>query len=125
MTGALPSDSERLDAALKEAERDSQAGVRTFLCSYATIDLAGVRFANPFIRGVRFSLATGLHVLAAHERRHLWQGWSVRRAGGGRAGRGLTEGVLRVLRSPRILEPLFRAYRLQHVRAGGAGGGHQ
>jgi len=28
---------------------------------------------NPFIRGVRFSLATGLHVIAAHERRHLWQ----------------------------------------------------
>jgi hypothetical protein len=29
---------------------------------------------------VRFSLATGLHVLAAHERRHLWQAWRVREA---------------------------------------------
>jgi hypothetical protein len=39
-----------------------------------------VRFPNPFVRGVRFSLATGLHVIAAHERRHLWQAWRARRA---------------------------------------------
>jgi hypothetical protein len=39
-----------------------------------------VRFPNPFIRGVRFSLATGLHVIASHERRHLWQVWRVRQA---------------------------------------------
>jgi hypothetical protein len=57
----------------------SQAGVREFLRRYADIDLAGVRFPNPFVRGLRFSLATGLHVIAAHERRHLWQAWRVRR----------------------------------------------
>ena len=54
--------------------------MREFLRRYAEIDLAGVRFPNPFIRGVRFSLATGLHVIAAHERRHLWQAWRVRQA---------------------------------------------
>jgi hypothetical protein len=58
----------------------SQDDVRTFLRTYADIDLTGVRFPNPFIRGVRFSLATGLHVIAAHERRHLWQAWRVRHA---------------------------------------------
>ena len=58
----------------------SQNEVRSFLRKYADIDLAGVRFRNPFIRGVRFSLATGLHVIAAHERRHLWQAWRVRQA---------------------------------------------
>jgi hypothetical protein len=58
----------------------SQEHVKTFLRTYADIDLAGVRFPNPFIRGVRFSLATGLHAIAAHERRHLWQAWRVRRA---------------------------------------------
>jgi hypothetical protein len=58
----------------------SQNEVRTFLRKYVDIDLAAVRFANPFIRGVRFSLATGLHVTAAHERRHLWQAWRVRQA---------------------------------------------
>lgn len=54
--------------------------VARFLREYADIDLAGVRFPNPFIRGLRFSLATGVHVLAAHERRHLWQAWNVARA---------------------------------------------
>jgi len=57
----------------------SQAQVRTFLRAYADLDLAGTRFVNPFVRGLRFSLATGLHVIAAHERRHLWQAWRVRR----------------------------------------------
>lgn len=57
-----------------------QAEVRTFLRTYADIDLAGVRFVNPFVRSIRFSLATGLHVINAHERRHLLQAWNVRRA---------------------------------------------
>ncbi len=61
----------------------SQTDVRVFLRTFAEIDLAGVRFPNPFIRGVHFSLATGLHVIAAHERRHLWQAWRVRRAAEG------------------------------------------
>jgi len=58
----------------------SLAEVRTFLQSNAHLDLAGVRFPNPFIPGVYFSLATGLHILPAHARRHLWQAWRVRRA---------------------------------------------
>ena len=58
----------------------SQGEVRAFLKKYAGIDLTGVRFVNPFIRGLRFSLATGLHVIAAHDRRHLWQAWNVRNA---------------------------------------------
>jgi hypothetical protein len=71
----------RTSPALDDAVRAflaAQDEVRTFLRTYAGIDLAGVRFPNPFIRGVRFSLATGLHVIAAHERRHLWQAWRVR-----------------------------------------------
>ena len=59
--------------------------VRAFLARYAGIDLAGVRFPNPFVFWIRFSLATGVHVLAAHERRHLWQAWNVRRAAEGAA----------------------------------------
>ena len=54
--------------------------VRAFLRKYADIDLAGERFRNPFVRGLRFSLATGLHVIAAHERRHLSQARQVREA---------------------------------------------
>jgi hypothetical protein len=58
----------------------SHADVRAFLRAHADLDLAGVRFRNPFVRGICFSLATGLHVIAAHDRRHLWQAWRVRRA---------------------------------------------
>lgn len=56
----------------------SQNDVRAFLRTHADLDLAGVRFPNPFIGGVRFSLATGLNVIAAHERRHLRQAWRAR-----------------------------------------------
>jgi hypothetical protein len=73
----------RSSPALRDASEQflaSQDEVRAFLKKYADIDLVGVRFPNPFIRGVRFSLATGLHVIAAHERRHLWQAWRVRHA---------------------------------------------
>jgi hypothetical protein len=52
--------------------------VRAFLESYADLDLAGIGFLNPLLPGVRFSLATGLHAIAAHERRHLWQAWRIR-----------------------------------------------
>jgi hypothetical protein len=57
----------------------SHAEVRAFLCANADLDLTGIRFPNPFVRGIHFSIATGLHVITAHERRHLWQAWRVRR----------------------------------------------
>jgi hypothetical protein len=53
---------------------------RAFLQRFSEIDLARVGFPNPLVPGIRFSLATGVHVLAAHDRRHLWQAWNVRRA---------------------------------------------
>jgi hypothetical protein len=58
----------------------SQDEIRNYLRTNADLDLAGIRFPNPLVRGLRFSLATGLHVITAHERRHLWQAWRVRRA---------------------------------------------
>jgi hypothetical protein len=60
--------------------RTSQDEVRAFLRANADLDLAAVRFPNPFVPVIRFSLATGLHVITAHERRHMWQAWRVRRA---------------------------------------------
>jgi hypothetical protein len=58
----------------------SQDEVRCFVDAIADLDLARIRFGNPFISGLRWSLATGIHVIAAHDRRHLWQAWNVRRA---------------------------------------------
>lgn len=68
-----PSLRESLDAFMA-----SQKAVRAFIREFADIDLARVRFRNPFIGMIRFSLATGLHVIAAHERRHTWQAARVR-----------------------------------------------
>lgn len=56
-----------------------QDELRAFLLANADLDLARIGFPNPFIPGLRFSLATGLHVLEAHNRRHLAQAWRVRR----------------------------------------------
>ena len=58
----------------------AQADVRAFILAEADLDLAGTRFRNPFVPGFRFSLATGLHIITAHEIRHLEQAWRVRRA---------------------------------------------
>lgn len=58
----------------------SQEPVRAFIRVNADLDLASIRFVNPFVKGIRFSVATGLHVITAHDRRHLWQAWNVRRA---------------------------------------------
>ncbi len=68
---------------LADAYRDFIAAhdnVRAFLRANADLDLASITFPNPFIKGLHFSLATGLHVIASHERRHLWQGWRARQA---------------------------------------------
>jgi hypothetical protein len=56
----------------------SHAQVRAFLREHADLDLAGAMFPNPFIKGLRLSLATGFNVLTAHARRHLWQARGVR-----------------------------------------------
>jgi len=58
----------------------AQNEVRAFLEAQSDLELAKVRFPNPFLPGVRFSLATGLHVICAHERRHLYQASQARHA---------------------------------------------
>ncbi|HXT68454.1 MAG TPA: DinB family protein [Vicinamibacterales bacterium] len=58
---------------------ESQEHVRAFIRANADLDLASIRFVNPFITWIRFSLATGLHVIASHDRRHLWQAANVRK----------------------------------------------
>jgi DinB superfamily len=67
---------------LAEAAADfyaSQQHVRAFLNANADLDLTGILFPNPLMPVIRFSLATGLNNIAAHERRHLWQARQVRR----------------------------------------------
>jgi hypothetical protein len=65
-------------AEVMEEWRREQAAVRDLLREAAGIDLNGTRFANPFIPLVRFSVGTGFQVIAAHQRRHLWQAGRIR-----------------------------------------------
>ena len=53
--------------------RRIQAEVRDLLREAAGTDLNRTRFANPFIPLIRFSVGAGFRVIAAHQRRHLWQ----------------------------------------------------
>jgi DinB superfamily len=55
---------------------------RQLISDAATIDANRARFKNPFLPLVRFTIATGLFVIAAHDRRHLWQAEQVTRAPG-------------------------------------------
>lgn len=40
------------------------------------------RFANPFVKGMRFTVGTGLVLMVAHHRRHVWQAFQVAEAAG-------------------------------------------
>ena len=73
-----PSPSPPLEASYAAFIR-SQEPVRAFLRENADLDLSSIAFPNPFIPGIRFSLATGLNVITSHQRRHLAQAWRVRR----------------------------------------------
>lgn len=53
---------------------------RQLIADAATIDANRARFKNPFVPVIRFSIATGLFVIAAHDRRHLWQAEQITRA---------------------------------------------
>ncbi len=57
---------------------EQQGEVRKFIHRNADLDLGKIRFRNPFIPGVRFNLATGLHVIPSHERRHIWQAQQIK-----------------------------------------------
>ncbi len=56
--------------------------VRRLIVDAADIDVNRATFQNPFIPLVRMRVATGLAILAAHDRRHLWQAEQVKLAAG-------------------------------------------
>ena len=60
----------------------THSALRDFAAASESIDVNRTRFVNPFLKMIRFSLATGLLVSAAHERRHLWQANNVVRMAG-------------------------------------------
>jgi DinB family protein len=52
---------------------DSHKPVRSVVEAAAEMDINRIRFKNPFVPLVRFTVGTGLLIISAHDRRHLWQ----------------------------------------------------
>lgn len=65
-----------------EAFLRSHEDVRAVIRDGAGLDLNRIRFHNPFIGFLRFTVGAGLLIIAAHDRRHLWQAERVRECAG-------------------------------------------
>jgi hypothetical protein len=53
--------------------------LRALVTRAADVDVNRVRFKNPFVPLLRFTVGTGMLVILAHDRRHLWQAEQVRK----------------------------------------------
>jgi hypothetical protein len=51
----------------------SEEDLRAVIRDGAGLDLNRIRFHNPFVGFLRFTVGTGLLIITAHNRRHLWQ----------------------------------------------------
>ena len=61
---------------------DAHARIRQLILECADVDANRATFTNPFISVVRVRVGTAFHIIAAHDRRHLWQAEQVRKAPG-------------------------------------------
>jgi hypothetical protein len=67
-------------ARLWDSFREAHLAVVSLLEETASLDQNRIRFANPFLPGLRWRLGAGFLIIAAHERRHLWQAENVKKA---------------------------------------------
>ena len=72
----------RSRADILSAYRAAHDEIRRLIREAAAIDVNRAVFPNPFIPLIRVTVATGLHIVAAHDRRHLWQAGEVEKAVG-------------------------------------------
>jgi len=47
--------------------------LRSLIHDAREINLNRIRFKNPFVSLLRFTVGTGILIIGAHDRRHLWQ----------------------------------------------------
>jgi hypothetical protein len=78
---AMPGSTLIHDELRREYAGANQA-VRELALASRTFDLHRIRLASPFLRIFKYSLAAALAIIAAHDRRHLWQAARVREAPG-------------------------------------------
>jgi hypothetical protein len=67
-----------LDAADQRAKALSKQKARELVLRAGNYNVNRVRFKNPFIPGLRFTVGTGLEILLGHQRRHLLQAERIR-----------------------------------------------
>jgi hypothetical protein len=57
---------------------DSHARIRQLIHDCADIDVNRATFKNPFLSVIKVRVGTALRIIAAHDRRHLWQAEQVK-----------------------------------------------
>src|SRR5579863_3234343 len=75
---ARPPDNQPLDQVVADFKA-MQDELRERIRASNRLDLARVRIESPFAKSLKMGLGTSHQFLAAHERRHLWQAWQVRK----------------------------------------------
>ena len=68
----------RVDLAVLDRFLSSNNSCREFIVRTCGKDINRIRFWNPFVPGIRFTVGTGLEIITGHERRHLLQAERVR-----------------------------------------------
>lgn len=66
---------------LDELRRSNQA-VRELIRRASDYDVNRIRYRNPFIPLLRFTVGTGLEIIVKHQSRHLLQAEGVRQSAG-------------------------------------------
>ncbi len=61
---------------------NSHEEAREVLKYWECVDFNRIKYRNPYASWLRFSVGTGLLILNAHDRRHLWQAQKVKEAPG-------------------------------------------
>jgi DinB superfamily len=67
-----------VDRAVLERFLTDNRSCREFILRARGKNINQIRFRNPLIRGLRFTIGTGLEIVVSHERRHLLQAERVR-----------------------------------------------
>ena len=74
--------SSRVELSVLNRFLSSNLDVRELIRKASGCDVNRVRFANPFVPLLRFTVGTGLKIICGHQRRHLLQAERVKQAAG-------------------------------------------
>ncbi len=71
-----------VDSSVLDRFRASNHAVRELIQRARDYNVNRIRFANPFVPGIRFTVGTALVIVSGHERRHLLQAERVKQSSG-------------------------------------------